>query len=616
MKKLVSHEEMLKLVQALAGSIGQNLTTIIQGIEGLYQQTGRHSNQIFEIERKIEELNLKVDNFHAPDVVFNDVGLDKDYSGHGWYKATDTGIIYNKGVPEGETHVFSDGDPTQYLSVYTKEDAVDNIYVAATSNITDLSSAFFNEEEYKSFYNGQNLSHWDVSNVTNFEKMFFYAQVPDIVGIRNWKTSSATNMARMFTMANLFNSDISKWDVSNVTSMRSMFSQARAFNQDISGWDVSNVEDMGAMFNFTDKFNQDLSQWCVAKIPTQPEGWEGYENIVPPVWGTCPRGEDGSNPKAEPDDQGLAKDYPGTGWYKATDTGVVYNKDVPKGEVHTFEGDPKEYISVYTKEDAFKHAEYAATSNLTDMSMLFRGESSFNGDISHWDTSNVTNMSNMFAGATAFDQPLNFDTSSVTNMSGMFQGAESFNQPLSFDTSKVTIINSMFYGATSFNQPLSFDTSKVTNTSYMFSGATAYNQPIKLDTSNVTDMNNMFARAASFNKPLSLNTSKVTNMSCMFQEATSFNQPLDFDTSSVVDMRYMLSEATAFNQPLNFDTSSATLMNGAFSKAESFNQDLSQWCVSKIPSTPPLFDEDASAWIKPRPVWGTCPRGEDQAVFA
>ena len=292
MKKLVSHEEMLKLIDALAGSIGQNLNMVIQGVQGLYEQVNGHSSKIFEIERKIEELNLKVDNFHTPGVVLNDVGLDKDYPGSGWYKATDTGVVYNRGVPEGETHVFSDGDPTQYLSVYTKEDAVDNIYIAATSNVTDLSSAFFDKEEYKSTYFGQNLSHWDVSNVTNFEITFFYAQAQDIVGIGNWKTSSAINMDSMFAIAAKFNTDISGWDVSNVTNMKSMFTQARAFNQDISGWDVSNVENMNNTFNFTDKFNQDLSQWCVAKIPTQPEGWEGYENIVPPVWGTCPRGED------------------------------------------------------------------------------------------------------------------------------------------------------------------------------------------------------------------------------------------------------------------------------------------------------------------------------------
>lgn len=284
MKKLVSHDEMVKFVEGFAGIFGQ-------GMKEMFDQLEQIRAKLRDLEDKVEILMNTPDVEVQPPAI-NDVGLDKDYPGHGWYKATDTGIIYNKGVPEGETHVFSDGDPRAYLSVYTKEDAVDNLYIAATSNVTDLSSAFFDEEEFKSTYIGQNLSHWDVSNVTNFERMFFYAQAQEIVGIGNWKTSSAVNMDSMFTMAHTFNTDISGWDVSNVTNMKSMFTQASSFNQDISGWDVSNVENMGTMFNFAYKFNQDLSKWCVAKIPAQPEGWEGYENIVPPVWGTCPRGED------------------------------------------------------------------------------------------------------------------------------------------------------------------------------------------------------------------------------------------------------------------------------------------------------------------------------------
>ena len=46
-----------------------------------------------------------------------------------------------------------------------------------------------------------------------------------------------------------------------------------------------------------------------------------------------------------PVDTGLAEDYSGTGWYKATDTGAVFNNGVPEGETYTFEGDPIEYVS-------------------------------------------------------------------------------------------------------------------------------------------------------------------------------------------------------------------------------------------------------------------------------
>ncbi len=49
-----------------------------------------------------------------------------------------------------------------------------------------------------------------------------------------------------------------------------------------------------------------------------------------------------------------------------------------------------------------------------------------------------------------------------------------------------------------------------------------------------------------------------------------------------------------------------------FDGCSKFNQDLSQWCVSQIPSKPYCFDRNCTSWTKPKPVWGTCPRGEDQ----
>ena len=59
---------------------------------------------------------------------------------------------------------------------------------------------------------------------------------------------------------------------------------------------------------------------------------------------------------------------------------------------------------------------------VTDMSEMFGGASSFNGDLSSWDVSSVTDMSDMFGGATSFDRPLNaWVVSSVTDMSDMFQ---------------------------------------------------------------------------------------------------------------------------------------------------------------------------------------------------
>jgi len=48
-------------------------------------------------------------------------------------------------------------------------------------------------------------------------------------------------------------------------------------------------------------------------------------------------------------------------------------------------------------------------------------------------------------------------------------------------------------------------------------------------------------------------------------------------------------------------------MEGMFQSASSFNQDLSGWCVSLIPVEPFAFADKATAWVQPKPVWGTCP---------
>ncbi len=46
---------------------------------------------------------------------------------------------------------------------------------------------------------------------------------------------------------------------------------------------------------------------------------------------------------------------------------------------------------------------YIDTSDITDMSELFRDDTTFNGDVSKWNTSSVTDISRIFYGATAFN---------------------------------------------------------------------------------------------------------------------------------------------------------------------------------------------------------------------
>ena len=194
-------------------------------------------------------------------------------------------------------------------------------------------------------------------------------------------------------------------------------------------------------------------------------------------------------------------------------------------------------------------------SNVTDMAALFFGASSFNGDISGWNTSNVTDMNSMFFGATVFNQDLPWNVGNVTNMNNMFLEAGQFNGDIStWNTSNVTIMSGLFFDAISFNGDISgWNTSNVTSMAGMFVRAKMFNQDISSwDISKVTDISSIFSEASAFNQDISLwDTSNVTTMSSAFNGAYAFNADISrWNTSNVTDMRAMFLSSTNFNQNL------------------------------------------------------------------
>ncbi|PPE03946.1 hypothetical protein EELLY_v1c07970 [Entomoplasma ellychniae] len=265
------------------------------------------------------------------------------------------------------------------------------------------------------------------------------------------------------------------------------------------------------------------------------------------------------------------------------------------------------------------------TSNVTNMSCMFNGASTFNSNISNWDTSKVTDMSYMFNNASSFNSNIsNWDTSSVTNMGTMFGSALNFNQDLStkkvkdqkgneyiaWDTSNVNNMVAIFQNASNFNGNISnWDVSKITNMSYMFSGASNFNGNIlNWDTSKVTDMSYMFNGASSFNSNISnWDTSSVTNMRTMFANALNFNQDLStkkvkdqkgneyiaWDTSNVNNMVSIFQNASNFNGNIsNWDTSKVTDMSYMFNNASSFNSNISNWDTSNVKTMEKMFWKD------------------------
>ena len=201
------------------------------------------------------------------------------------------------------------------------------------------------------------------------------------------------------------------------------------------------------------------------------------------------------------------------------------------------------------------------------------------------DTSEVTDMSFLFRKKRDFSGIGSWDTSKVTTFERMFYRADNFNEDISkWDTSKAISFKEMFYGASNFNQPLnSWNTSRVTDMSGMFDGANEFNEDISgWDTSRVTNMSSMFRGAENFNQPLDKwNTSSVTNMCCMFLEAGNFNQPLNsWDISKVTDMSGMFKNTTNFNQNLSAwgkKLDKVKNMSSMFSGAKSLICDFFSW---------------------------------------
>jgi surface protein len=74
-------------------------------------------------------------------------------------------------------------------------------------------------------------------------------------------------MQGMFTAATNFNQNISSWNVSNVTTFGSanlgMFRLATNFNQNIGGWNVGSATSFRDMFSSATNFNQNIGSWNV-----------------------------------------------------------------------------------------------------------------------------------------------------------------------------------------------------------------------------------------------------------------------------------------------------------------------------------------------------------------
>ncbi|NRB79530.1 MAG: BspA family leucine-rich repeat surface protein [Saccharospirillaceae bacterium] len=271
-------------------------------------------------------------------------------------------------------------------------------------------------------YFNDDISHWDLSNVTNISGMFSQAKSFN-QPLDNWNVSNVESMSGLFKNAELFNQDLNSWDVSKVSFFTGIFSDASNFNGKIDQWDLSNATSMNSMFSGAKAFNQDISDWSISNVEYINYLFRDAESFNQPIgiWNT-------SKIKSMHSTFKHAK---------------AFNQDLLNWD----------------------------TSSVTTMNSTFYGAASFNQNIIDWDVSKVTNMEYMFHNAFEFNQPLNaWNTSNVNSMQSIFVAAVEFNQPLdNWDISNVINLSSAFHHALNFDQSLaSWNISNVTDMGGLF----------------------------------------------------------------------------------------------------------------------------------------------------
>jgi len=223
------------------------------------------------------------------------------------------------------------------------------------SNVTSMYRVFFGATSFN-----QPIGDWDVSNVVSMDGMFKNASSFN-QPIGNWNISQVTDIRGMFSYATSFNQPIGDWDVSDVTNMSDVFFGATSFNQPIGDWDVSSVTKMVNMFRDTSLFNQNIENWDVSNVTNMEAMFSG--------------------------------------WWSGSS---AFNQPLNDWNV----------------------------SSVVDMNNMFRVAIAFNQDIGSWDVSSVSNMSNMFneSGLSTdnYDGILN-NWSQQNVQSDVFLGADGIN---------------------------------------------------------------------------------------------------------------------------------------------------------------------------------------------
>ena len=319
------------------------------------------------------------------------------------------------------------------------------------SQVTNLFISFVNTPNFN-----YDISNWDVSNVTNFSGMFDRSAQYDNGSVPLTWTFSSTSGANidMSGMFNLtpFNQDISSWNVGEVTNMSGMFFGTQSFNQDISSWDVSNVTDMGNMFRNASMFNQNLNNWERNNGPGDISSLSNVTNMLA-MFANAESFNNGDigDLQSSP----LLWNTSNVNNMIATFFSTSFNQDISSWDVSNVTNMSNMFVSTPFNQDISSWD----VSNVTNMSYMFNS-TPFNQDISNWTTTSLENLRLIFADTRNFDQrSINtWDLGNVTDIELAFVNsglsAEKYSELLRDLSVNTTLIQNPNYQNNTLNMSI------------------------------------------------------------------------------------------------------------------------------------------------------------------
>ncbi|MGY8908239.1 MAG: BspA family leucine-rich repeat surface protein, partial [Pseudomonadales bacterium] len=156
-----------------------------------------------------------------------------------FYKMFDQATAFNQDISAWDVRSATSFEFMFYYAAAFNNGSQPLDWGTYTSNVTSFRYMFRN-----SAFN-QDISGWSNASITGtgYEGMFNQNYVFNNGGQPlDWTLGTgATSLKYMFMNARAFDQDISGWDVSNITDFEAVFHGASQFTQDLSSWNVANA---------------------------------------------------------------------------------------------------------------------------------------------------------------------------------------------------------------------------------------------------------------------------------------------------------------------------------------------------------------------------------------